>query len=63
MRVAQLGPSVQPRRTEYDVELAAARIAASDYVEVEEWVRQYVREPPSDAEALEVFTSLVDPLP
>ena len=60
---ALLGPTVQLRRTPYDVDAAAARIATSDYAEVEEWVRQYVREPPSDAEALEVFTALVDPLP
>ncbi len=60
---ALLGPTVQLRRTAYDIEAAAARIATSDYAEVEEWVRQYVREPPSDAEALEVFTELVDPLP
>jgi hypothetical protein len=37
--------------------------ASEDSAEVEGWVRQYVREPPSDAEALEVFTALVDPLP
>lgn len=60
---ALLGPSVQLRRTAYDVDAAAARIGASDYAEVEEWVRQYVLEPPTDAEALEVFTPLVDPLP
>jgi predicted phosphodiesterase len=60
---ALLGPTVQLRRTSYDVDAAAARIAASDYAEVAAWVRQYVREPPSDAEALEVFTELVDPLP
>ena len=59
---ALLGPGVQLRRTAYDVGAAAARIAASDYAGVDEWVRQYVREPPSDAEALQVFTSLVDPL-
>jgi predicted phosphodiesterase len=60
---ALLGPTVQLRRTPYDIDAAAARIATSDYAEVAEWVRQYVREPPSDAEALEVFTELVDPLP
>jgi predicted phosphodiesterase len=60
---ALLGPTVQLRRTPYDIDATAARIATSDYAEVAEWVRQYVREPPSDAEALEVFTELVDPLP
>jgi predicted phosphodiesterase len=60
---ALLGPTVQLRRTAYDIDAAAARVATSDYADVEEWVRQYVREPPSDAEALEVFTELVDPLP
>jgi predicted phosphodiesterase len=60
---ALLGPTVQLRRTAYDVEAAAARIGASAYADVDEWVRQYVREPPSDAEALEVFSALVDPLP
>jgi predicted phosphodiesterase len=60
---ALLGPTVQLRTTPYDVAAAAARIGASDYAGVEEWVRQYVHEPPSDAEALEVFSELVDPLP
>jgi predicted phosphodiesterase len=60
---ALLGPTVQLRRTAYDIDVAAARMPTSDYAEVEEWVRQYVREPPSDAAALEVFTELVDPLP
>jgi predicted phosphodiesterase len=60
---ALLGPTVQLRRTAYDTEAAAVRIAAGGYAKVEEWVRQYVLEPPSDAEALGVFTGLVDPLP
>ena len=60
---ALLGPSVQLRRTPYDVEAAASRIAASGHATGEAWAREYVLEPYGDAEALEAFTALVDPLP
>ena len=60
---ALLGPEVQLRRTAYDLDDAARRIGASRYAGVDEWVQQYVVAPPSDADALEVFSDLVDPLP
>ena len=44
------------RRTAYDVEAACARIAASAFPGAAEWAEDYVRTPPSDAEALAVFT-------
>jgi predicted phosphodiesterase len=59
---AMLGPTVQLRRTAYDVTDAARRIGASRYADVDAWVQDYVLAPPSDADALEVFTGLVDPL-
>lgn len=60
---ALLGPTVQLRRTAYDVLSAAARIGAAGYTDAETWACDYVLEPPGDAEALEVFADLVDPWP
>jgi predicted phosphodiesterase len=56
---AVLGPNVELRRTTYDVAAAAARIAASQHPGGAEWARDYVLEPPGDAEALEVFRALI----
>jgi predicted phosphodiesterase len=56
---AVLGPHVELRRTAYDAPGAAARIAASAHARGAEWAREYVLEPPGDAEALEVFRELV----
>jgi putative phosphoesterase len=50
------GPAVQLRRTEFDVEAAAAKIIAGcDFPGVEEFIDHYLRRPPSDLEALETF--------
>lgn len=59
---ALLGPTVQLRRTTYDVEVAAARITAGSLPDAAAWAQEYVVAPPSDTEALEVFSKLVDPL-
>ena len=50
------GGGVALRRTAYDVEAACARIAASGFPGAAGWAEDYVRTPPSDAEALTVFT-------
>ncbi|MGH3877175.1 MAG: metallophosphoesterase family protein [Actinophytocola sp.] len=48
--------AVQLRRTEFDREAACAAIeASSDYPDVAEWTDFFVRNPPSDAEALATF--------
>ena len=60
---ALLGPTVALRRTVYDVEPAAARITAGNHPGAAAWTQDYVIAPPSDTEALEVFSKLVDPLP
>jgi predicted phosphodiesterase len=60
---ALLGPSVELRRTPYDVEAAVARIEAGAHPDAAARAHEYVVAPPGDAEALEVFTGLVDPLP
>jgi predicted phosphodiesterase len=60
---ALLGPTVQLRCTAYDVEAAAGRIGSSAHPDAETWAQDYVIAPPGDAEALEVFSKLVDPLP
>jgi predicted phosphodiesterase len=59
---ALLGPTVQLRSTAYDVEGAAARIRAGSHPDADAWAAEYVLSPPSDLEALEVFSKLVDPL-
>jgi predicted phosphodiesterase len=46
---------VQLRRTEYDVEEAAARIGASRHPEADWWAETYVRHPYGDADALAAF--------
>jgi predicted phosphodiesterase len=60
---AVLGPHVELRRTAYDVAAAAARIGSGGHAHGAEWAREYVLEPPGDAEALEVFTALADAVP
>jgi predicted phosphodiesterase len=59
---ALLGPTVQLRTTAFDVEAAAAAVRGSGYADAAEWERQYLRESPSDTDALEVFTGMVDPI-
>jgi putative phosphoesterase len=39
---AMLGPGLELRRTTYDLEAAAKRIAASGYPDAEAWAREYV---------------------
>jgi predicted phosphodiesterase len=59
---ALLGPTVQLRSTAYDVEAAVVRITAGGHPDAAAWAQEYVLAPPGDAEALEVFSKLVDPL-
>lgn len=51
-----LGPGVELRHTNYDIEAAAERMRATDYPDVEAFVAQYVLKQPSAAEMLELFT-------
>ncbi len=55
---ALLGPSVELRRTPYDREAAAARLAASAWPRGAWWAESYVRHQASDVEALAVFTRI-----
>lgn len=52
-----LGPDVQFRRTEYDVERAAERIRATRYPQAETLAVRYVLAPPSEAESLQMFAA------
>ncbi|MFF3852092.1 metallophosphoesterase family protein [Micromonospora sp. NPDC002575] len=53
---ALLGPGVQLRRTEFDVDAACARVAAeSGFPDAAGWADEYLRSRHSDAEALTVF--------
>jgi predicted phosphodiesterase len=56
---ALLGPDVQLRRTDYDRERAAERIAGSAWPGAAEFVRENLLAVPSRAEALAVFEPLV----
>jgi putative phosphoesterase len=50
-----LGPDVQLRRTPYDLAEAAERIRATRYPLAREFAANYVLQPPSELEMLEVF--------
>lgn len=50
-----LGPGVELRRTDYDLEAAAARIRATGYPAAEEFAAHNVLRPPSAAEATAFF--------
>src|SRR3989442_9615664 len=51
-----LGPSVELRRTSYDLDAAAARIRATDYPDAENYAANHVLKPPAEAAMLEAFT-------
>lgn len=56
---ALLGPTVQLRRTAYDVHTAAERIAHSGYPDAAGWADEYILRPHGDTAALEAFTAIV----
>jgi putative phosphoesterase len=53
-----LSPTVQFRHTRYDRTQAAARILATDYPQARDFAANNVQHPPSEAEALAVFTQM-----
>lgn len=53
-----LGPTVQFRHTRYDLAQAAALIRATDYPQAQDFAARNILDPPSEAEALEVFTMM-----
>ncbi len=56
---ALLGPTVQLRRTAYDLHTAAERIARSGYPDAAGWASEYVLNPHGDLAALEAFTAII----
>jgi predicted phosphodiesterase len=50
-----LGPGVEPRHTDYDLEAAAARVRGTAYPQAEEFVARSVLRPPSEEETLALF--------
>ncbi|GIF02658.1 hypothetical protein Asi03nite_01960 [Actinoplanes siamensis] len=56
---ALLGPTVELRRTAYDLQAAAERIAGSGYPNAAAWAEEYVVNPYDDVAALEAFTAIV----
>jgi predicted phosphodiesterase len=51
-----LGPGVELRRTDYDLQAAAARIRATAYPQAEEFAARNVVQPPTEAAMLEAFS-------
>ena len=47
---------VELRHTDYDLNAAAARVRASNYIQAEEFAAKYVLNPPSEEQMLELFT-------
>ncbi len=52
-----LADGLHLRRTDYDVESAAARLRRSGFPHVEEWAVRYVLDPPTEAESLQMFAA------
>jgi len=52
-----LGPDIQLRHTNYDLDAAAARIRLTGYPEAAEFAERYVLRPPSEAAMLEAFSA------
>ena len=57
---ALLGPDVELRRTQYDVEAAAARLRASAFPGAEEFARENVLTTPTPQEATELFERIAE---
>lgn len=54
---AIVGPTVQLRRTEYDVEKAAARVRATKYPQAEQFASTSILQPPSEEDTLKLFAN------
>jgi hypothetical protein len=53
-----LGPTVDLRHTDYDVEAAANRARATSYPGVAEFVQRYLLRPPAAADMLAAFSTM-----
>jgi hypothetical protein len=51
-----LGPGVEPRKTDYDREAAAARIRALDWTDAEQFASQNVLTVPTTEQGMEFFS-------
>lgn len=54
---ALMGPTVQLRRTYYDVERAAARVRATNYPQKEEFAATSILQPPTEEATLKLFAN------
>jgi predicted phosphodiesterase len=50
-----LGPDIEFRRTQYDLQKAAARVRQSNYPQAEQFATNNILNPPSEEQMLEVF--------
>ena len=55
---ALLGPDVELRRTEYDVENAARRIMATEFPAADDFARKYVLASPTSEDAIQFFEAM-----
>jgi predicted phosphodiesterase len=51
-----LGPGIEPRHTNYDLDAAAARVRRTTYPQAEEFAARHILEPPSEEQMLQVFS-------
>ncbi|HET9401486.1 MAG TPA: metallophosphoesterase family protein [Candidatus Acidoferrales bacterium] len=52
-----LGPNIELRHTDYDLEAAAAQIRATNYPDREEFISKYLLHPPDEDTMLKAFTA------
>jgi predicted phosphodiesterase len=50
-----IGPAIELRHTPYDLDLAAARIRATDYPQADEFAARNILQPPSEESILQAF--------
>ena len=51
-----LGPGVEPRHTNYDLDAAAARVRRTTYPQAEEFAARHILDPPSEEQMLQAFS-------
>ena len=52
-----LGPGIELRRTDYDLEAAAARVRKTTYPQAEEFASRNILQPPSESQMLAAFSA------
>ena len=53
-----LGPEIEFRQTKFDLDIAAERVARTDFPNAAEYAQKHVLEPPTEARMLEAFSNV-----